>query len=599
MQPGSQNETQQLLANWISKFSKNPKDKKASTARESKDKDTNAAYVAYTVKNEDVADTLNTECVKSPEQRLQENGVKDILKALKEEKMTIADRVTFTNTIPFLEASSLGIVDDRTFEAECAKHSYGGLGKQVLENIPWVLPSDTDQRFPALVEIRELARRFNCYEDSVSAALEVCNQQSANQRFAKVWEAHQEFDYDHRKLFNHLIRMSRLQFQNNFERLEFSATYNGINWRDGEVVALRGNPNLILSTFNKSKRDSDMRVPVDEVALRDGQKVDLLFPFENHGKIFSLDLTQEDTIIIAPKEVISKLKNATNAHRIKMFSIEDMSDEQLDFFKVPDRLRPAKIHRVVEHPASVLGSPSEMRGFSDNPHSEPVARSDANTQGTPPSVEQTIDAAQQDQAAILEEYYNDHKIGQTMVTEFKTHVQNAQLEESFEKARTVQAVQPQTLSPKTAQPFQLPPQRDLTIIEDSLESERNDDEEEQIDSVNEQDQAEDLFAQQPVFNSPLLDPTAYGPLRRVGRIVDHIAQGFGEAKSLLDRQGPARTPAKPTVNLNTSTVRANLSSRDSHTVAPVSIQQRNLSHQVDEVTLPRGIQQRQILRCTR
>lgn len=114
---------------------------------------------------------------------------------------------------------------------------------------------------------------------------------------------------------------------------EIRVAYNAVYWQYGKVAVLRGNPKDIISalknTYDTEKKELSHKIDTT------GSEVYLLQPFENGGEPFALDLSNEDTIVLGPEEILSPYRGLANSKGIRFHSFESMTQEQLNFFSVP------------------------------------------------------------------------------------------------------------------------------------------------------------------------------------------------------------------------------------------------------------------------
>jgi len=183
-------------------------------------------------------------------------------------------------------------------------------------------------------ELDALCYLFKCLENSIQIANDSLLENPIDKRLAQVWNAKRKEGGDNRKLFLELINFRALEIYKNCVLDQVRVTYQKINWTYGDVIVLRGNCEKILSTLCKCDSDTNKNKQESEIQFFKGQELYLLHPIENNGDFFALDMTQEDTIIIGPKKELAS--HVTN--RMKVFCIEDMNQEELDFFQVPPRL---------------------------------------------------------------------------------------------------------------------------------------------------------------------------------------------------------------------------------------------------------------------
>jgi hypothetical protein len=94
---------------------------------------------------------------------------------------------------------------------------------------------------------------------------------------------------------------------------------NKIAWAYGDVAILKGFLN-----------EASLKENLDTIS--DGLEVITHRPYENEGVFQTLNLSEEDTIIIGPKKVLNTYEGKVKA---KFFAVEDLTDEQKTFFNIP------------------------------------------------------------------------------------------------------------------------------------------------------------------------------------------------------------------------------------------------------------------------
>lgn len=201
--------------------------------------------------------------------------------------------------------------------------------------------------------IKKYSHQFGCTEILTQIALDHLAKNPIDTFLAKVWESYQPLilTANYKSLARELnIARQAVIFPSKLNS-EIRAEYNSIRWAYGDVVILRGKPEKILSIQNKIQHLSDAEcssIKMKDAEFKQGQEVFLLKPYENGGKFFSLDLRQEDTMVIGPESILTRYRKTAEARDIKLFYIEEMSEEQLNFFCVPDKLRPKKRAALTE-----------------------------------------------------------------------------------------------------------------------------------------------------------------------------------------------------------------------------------------------------------
>ena len=86
-------------------------------------------------------------------------------------------------------------------------------------------------------------------------------------------------------------------------------------------------------------------------------EVFMLAPWQNGGKFFRLKLEEKENLIIGPKALLEPYRNS--ATPLPVAYIEEMSDEELEFFKVPEKLRKTATETVIDPPVSSSKKPAE------------------------------------------------------------------------------------------------------------------------------------------------------------------------------------------------------------------------------------------------
>lgn len=205
--------------------------------------------------------------------------------------------------------------------------------------------------------IESLSKKYQCDESYLKVAFDTFSDSPIDEKLSIVWNTYKKLclSDDHRWLARHLQDVRGKQIYRTKLNCNIRASYNSINWDYGDIVVLRGNPYSILSILSKADSDKDMDLPIEDVKIKKGEEVQLLNPFENGGEFFSLNLSDEDTIIIGPHKILSCYQEQTKTKRLRLYFIEDMNTEQLDFFGVPYKLRPLaqqenEIHNVINDP---------------------------------------------------------------------------------------------------------------------------------------------------------------------------------------------------------------------------------------------------------
>lgn len=161
-----------------------------------------------------------------------------------------------------------------------------------------------------------------------------------DKKLAKVWNSYNEYTTftEVKKRIEFLCELLTYRQREILPTklsIEIWAVYCSIKWNYGSVVILRGNPENIISLVNFENKSN--------IVLERLQAVQLLMPFENNGEFFSLDLKQEDTIVIGPAAILDPYRDLDECQGIQFFDFESMNEQQLEFFRVPSNLRPKKL----------------------------------------------------------------------------------------------------------------------------------------------------------------------------------------------------------------------------------------------------------------
>jgi len=263
------------------------------------------------------------------------------------------------------------------------------LSKDLLSQFDTKLKPDTQPKklsYSELYDISKLTKHnpINIFERPFQLANDILSDQPIDKDLAVVWKA-----IDNLSFMNVPIVRAKMRgelYANLVGRREneimcwpslpnhLSVRWNAVavTWNKGNVVVLRGNPKETLSDYQ-------------EQPFKTGHFVELKAPLENNGEFYSLDLDQKDTIMIGPRDrlkphvtqehraikesipqeifppVLSGIV-ADYARKIKIFYIEDMSQDQLTFFKLP-----AQPEQVKQPQANALDEKSQEGLFSKTP----------------------------------------------------------------------------------------------------------------------------------------------------------------------------------------------------------------------------------------
>lgn len=154
---------------------------------------------------------------------------------------------------------------------------------------------------------------------AVFFALDYLSEESVDQKLCKLYKAKDQQWNGAKRIsvdFKTNIIVTRNKLVPTIENKvlpTIRATQNSIAWEYGPVVILKGNPASVISH------------PVKGGAVPN--EVSLLYPFENDGKLFSLDLTRsDDLMILGPQKLLEKHKPK---YGNRMHYIEDLNAEQV------------------------------------------------------------------------------------------------------------------------------------------------------------------------------------------------------------------------------------------------------------------------------
>ncbi|CEG58713.1 hypothetical protein [Legionella fallonii] len=196
--------------------------------------------------------------------------------------------------------------------------------------------------------INQLKKRFSTVPNfALQIAIDCARQESVNKILADAWDYYSSFNIGiigKKSLDEYLFDLRSNIIQISKLNAEIRAGYNSIYWTYGDVVVLKGNPNNILSISSLTLNET--------WDIKKGE-VYTLKPYENKGEYLSLELNQEDTIIIGPQNILSQYYDTAVEQGIRMISIESMTAEELNFFKVPPKLYPEKALGI-EVPTTVI-----------------------------------------------------------------------------------------------------------------------------------------------------------------------------------------------------------------------------------------------------
>ena len=158
----------------------------------------------------------------------------------------------------------------------------------------------------------------------------LAGEKGIDKTLAPQWEeSKQKQDFNFSKQIENFLEMrQRIIHPQGFLHTAIWATRNAINWEYGDVVILRGNPEAIIGNDDSKKLGNVCK-----------NEVSLLEPFQNKGNPCCLELLQDDTIIIGPNELLKEYRGIEK-YSDKIVFIEELSQEHINFFKIPARLLP-------------------------------------------------------------------------------------------------------------------------------------------------------------------------------------------------------------------------------------------------------------------
>lgn len=156
--------------------------------------------------------------------------------------------------------------------------------------------------------------RFDVFLSSVYLQLKSDSENTGHLRNKRAKEI--VLENEGKELYEKLLVCRERLF--NFNKLNFDirAVANKVAWSYGKVAILRGKKEQVIGYDQGSEKI-------------------LLPPWRNGGKFFALELEQEDTIVVGPKEIKDKYYDEKEHQNIKMVTFEEMTDEELDYLQVP------------------------------------------------------------------------------------------------------------------------------------------------------------------------------------------------------------------------------------------------------------------------
>lgn len=201
-----------------------------------------------------------------------------------------------------------------------------------IEGIPYpfdLLWSDEYRK-----SLSPLSRRFGIYEHPIQIIMDMLSTNPIDQRLAPLWPLYQSLclSGDYSECWLHLFNCRKTEITLSKLSDTIRASYNDIAWNYGDVVILIGEPDRCISYLQKVRTALDKVIrPNDTREIRPGQEVSLLHPFENQGNFYSHALSEKNTLVIGPREILAPYRNRDYTS----IAFEDMTEEQRQFFRVP------------------------------------------------------------------------------------------------------------------------------------------------------------------------------------------------------------------------------------------------------------------------
>jgi hypothetical protein len=249
-----------------------------------------------------------------------------------------------TSTLP-----SLTLKDGKTYQITRNKKGDKSLLNNTffqIEGLPYL------EVFNPNLPLNDLSfawfKRYDLYaERAAQIAIDMLATQTIDSQLAIIWQTYKTLTYNQASVWSNLLnsRSNAIRYSVN-PSCNLDASKNEITWTTDTIQILRGNPE---STY---------------CAMQNTSWTPLLHPWENNGEMFSLDLSEVNTIIIGPRaqlepyvtknsQPVIHALNETEylppvitpavegyARKYKIFYFEDMTKEQLKFFNVPAHLNP-------------------------------------------------------------------------------------------------------------------------------------------------------------------------------------------------------------------------------------------------------------------
>ena len=160
------------------------------------------------------------------------------------------------------------------------------------------------------------------YPFEVRIANDMHSKDPIDNRLAKIWKANVSED----QYYNERIR-TQLKAVRYFEiraQKAVSTTirmlYNDIYWEYGDVVVSRG--------------DNNDKIIKDRLSAY----ADTYEAFQNDGKFPVLDLSDARAFVLGPQKILEKYRDQPQYSVFNMIYIEELSVEEVNFFRVPKKL---------------------------------------------------------------------------------------------------------------------------------------------------------------------------------------------------------------------------------------------------------------------
>ncbi len=136
-------------------------------------------------------------------------------------------------------------------------------------------------------------------------------------RLAQGWKKYQSIHQEYPNFLTRIACIRELVLPLWKILPDIRATSNRVDWQYGEVVILKGvkEKSIIGDQHNVSIKN----------------EVSLLYPFQNGGKFLGLPLNNSDTIILGPREVLSRYKSQYS----NICYVEELSPHQKKHLEIP------------------------------------------------------------------------------------------------------------------------------------------------------------------------------------------------------------------------------------------------------------------------